>query len=86
LCFIELGVTYLPFTLARAFTTFRLATIYLPKLLLYDNFRWKCHPLQYKFVLDGVTFPAETVMLLKWVKYSRVFNKSHVDTWSRSDP
>ena len=42
--------------------------------------------LQYKFVLDGVTFPAETVMLLKWVKYSRVFNKSHVDTWSRSDP
>jgi hypothetical protein len=40
LCFIELGVTYLPFTLARAFTTFRLATIYLPKLLLYDNFRW----------------------------------------------
>jgi hypothetical protein len=30
---------------------------------VYDSFRWKCHPLQYKFVLEGVTFPAETVIL-----------------------
>jgi hypothetical protein len=21
---------------------------------VYDSFRWKCHPLQYKFVLEGV--------------------------------
>ena len=30
--------------------------------VLYDSFRWKCHPLQYKFVLEGVTFPSETVI------------------------
>ena len=32
------------------------------RLYQYDSFRWKCHPLQYKFVLEGVTFPAETVI------------------------
>jgi len=28
----------------------------------HDSFRWKCHPVQYKFVLEGVTFPAEIVI------------------------
>jgi hypothetical protein len=37
----------------------------------YDSFRWKCHPLQYKFVLEGVTrtFPAETV--IQYMCYER---------------
>jgi hypothetical protein len=36
------------------------------KLPDYDSFRWKCHPIQYKFVLEGVTFPAKTV--IPWIR------------------
>ena len=38
---------------------------------LYDSFRLKCHPLQYKFVLEGVTFPAETVIPVQKLTESR---------------
>ena len=44
------------------------------KITRYYSFRWKCHPLQYKFVLGGVTFPAETVITEKSVSLSTLLS------------